>query len=275
MKSAVALLAGAVAWLCVGSGLRAAEPEPLTGVLGAMPVEIQLLRGWLAEARTETHLGVTFHRGRLHGRAVALAASGIGKVNAARTATLLLEHYQPHEVLFTGVAGGLNPELAAGDLVLGEKTGQHDFGKLTDSGFTAEPTGADIPLLMPTSPTLLALAEAAVPDAGLTMLPTSQGLRQPRVRRGIIVTGDMFVASAAKTAELRQRFQADAVEMEGAAVTQVCWPQRVPCLVIRSISDKADAAAPVDFEQFVSFAATNSARLTAAMLKRLASPPKP
>lgn len=275
MKRAVAVLAVAIAWLNVGTGLRAAELEPLTGVLGAMPVEIKLLQSWLAETRTEIHFGVTFHRGRLHGRAVALAASGIGKVNAARTATLLLEHYQPQEVLFTGVAGGLNPGLAAGDIVLGERTAQHDFGKLTDTGFVAEPTGADIPLLMPAPVALLTLAEAAVPDAGLGALPTSQGRRQPQVRRGIIVTGDMFVASATKTAELRSRFQADAVEMEGAAVAQLCWQQHVPCLVIRSISDKADAAAPMDFEQFVSFAATNSARLTSAVLKRLASPPKP
>ena len=246
------------------------RPELLTGILGAMPVEIQMLEGQLQGKRTEKFLGVTFHTGTLNGRKVVLAASGIGKVNAAMTATLLLDHFRPSEVLFTGVAGGISPELAPGDIVIGEKTAQHDYGELTPQGFRPQPTGKQIPLLMNAPERLLTLAEAAAKGAALEKVPTTQGDRVPRVIRGVIVTGDIFVSSPAKTAELRQLFNADAVEMEGAAVAQVCWQQNVPCLVIRCVSDKADATAIADFERFVKVAAANSAKLTLAMLKLLA-----
>jgi adenosylhomocysteine nucleosidase len=246
------------------------RPEPLTGILGAMPVEIQMLESKLQGERTEKFLGVTFHTGTLNGRKVVLAASGIGKVSAAMTATLLLDHFRPSEVLFTGVAGGINPELAPGDIVIGEKTAQHDYGELTPQGFRPQPAGKQIPLLMNAPERLLTLAEAAAKDAALEKVPTTQGERLPRVIRGVIVTGDIFVASPAKNAELRQLFKADAVEMEGAAVAQVCWQQDVPCLVIRCVSDKADATANADFERFVQVAAANSAKLTMSLLKLLA-----
>jgi adenosylhomocysteine nucleosidase len=246
------------------------KPGPVTGILGAMPVEIQMLESRLQGERTEEFLGVAFHTGTLNGRKVVLAASGVGKVNAAMTATLLLDHFRPAEVLFTGVAGGLNPDLAPGDIVLGEKTAQHDYGELTTVGFHPKPTGKEIPLFMSPPERLLALAEAAAKEAGLDKIKTTRGERMPRVVRGVIVTGDVFVASPAKTAELRKMFNADAVEMEGAAVAQVCWRQNVPCLVIRCVSDKADAMANADFERFVNAAAANSAKLTLSLLNRLA-----
>jgi adenosylhomocysteine nucleosidase len=128
---------------------------------------------------------------------------------------------------------------------------------------------------MNASERLLALANGASKDAVLDAVPTTQGKRQPRVIRGVIVTGDVFVASPAKTAELRQVFKADAVEMEGAAVAQVCWRQKVPCLIVRCISDKADAAANADYDRFARAAASNSAKLTLSMLKLLANAKQP
>jgi adenosylhomocysteine nucleosidase len=238
-----------------------------------MPTEIDLLTARLQNQRTERLLDVTFHTGVLDGRQVAVAASGIGKVNAAKAATLLLDHFHPSEILFTGVAGGISPGLAPGDIVIGERTAQHDFGEVTATGFHPKPTGPGIPLLMDAPQRLVTLAEAASKAAALEKVPTSEGERVPRVVRGVIVTGDVFVASPAKTAELRGTFQADAVEMEGAAVAQVCWQQKVPCLILRCVSDKADAAASVDFERFALAAATNSSRLTLSILERLARTP--
>ena len=195
----------------------------------------------------------------------------IGKVNAAMTATLLLDHFRPDEILFTGVAGGINPDLAPGDIVLGEKTAQHDRGKLTTAGFSPQPTGEGIPLLMSPPERLLALAEAAAKDADLDRIKTTRGERVPRVIRGVIVTGDIFVASPAKTAELRKMFKADAVEMEGAAVAQVCWQFHVPCLVIRSISDLADNAADKDVDIFMKAAANNAAGFVKQIVTSLGS----
>jgi adenosylhomocysteine nucleosidase len=248
--------------------------EPVTAILGAMPVEVKLLEAQLQGKRSQQLLGVTIYTGTLKGRKVVLAASGVGKVNAAVTTTLLLDHFQPTEVLFTGVAGGINPELSPGDIVLGEKTTQHDFGEVTVQGYkpgaTEDPRGKPNPRFFPGAAQLLSVAEAAAKEAALDKVPTTQGERLPRVRRGVIVTGDVFVASPTKNAELRQNFGADAVEMEGAAVAQVCWQQNVPCLVIRCISDKADVMANEDFRKFVNAAAGNSAKLTLVIVERLA-----
>jgi len=269
-----------LAWLAVfllffiaGPAGRADEKKagPVTAVLGALPVEIEMLESKLQDKQTEKHLNVTFYTGTLNGRKVVLAVGGVGKVNAAMTATLLLDHFQPAEILFTGVAGGLNPDLAPGDIVLGEKTAQHDRGELTSAGFSPQPTGEGIPLFMTPPERLLALAETASSEAGFDKIKTTRGERLPRVVRGVIVTGDIFVASSAKTAELRNMFKADAVEMEGAAVAQVCWRQNVPCLVIRCVSDKADTMAREDFGHFLNAAAANSAKLTLSMLKLLAN----
>ena len=246
--------------------------EPVTGILGAMPVEIQMLESQLKDKRTEKILGVEFHTGVLNGRNVVLAVGGMGKVNAAMTATLLIDHFRPSEVIFSGVAGGLNPDLAPGDIVLGEKIAHHDYGDLTPSGFTPQPTGKDIPLFMNAPERLLLMAETASKDALMEKVPTTQGERLPRIIRGVIVTGDVFVADAGKTAELRKVFKADAVEMEGAAVAQICWKQNVPCLIIRCICDKADASANSDFERFLKSAATNSSKLTISLIKLLAKP---
>jgi adenosylhomocysteine nucleosidase len=246
--------------------------EPVTGILGAMPVEIQMLESQLKGKKTEKILGIEFITGVLNGRNVVLAVGGIGKVNATMTATLLIDHFRPNEIVFSGVAGGLNPDLAPGDIVLGEKTAQHDYGEITYKGFTPQPTGKDIPFFMNAPESLLSLAETAAKDAAMEKVPTTQGERHPRIIRGVIVTGDVFVADADKTAELRKMFNADAVEMEGAAVAQVCWKQNVPCLIIRCICDKADASAGADFERFLKSAATNSSKLTMSLVKLLAKP---
>ena len=269
-------------WLVIGlvwltaSVARAGDAlrEPVTAVLGAMPVEVQLLEGNLQDKHTEEHLGIKFYTGTLAGRRVVLAYTGVGKVNAAMTTTLVIDRYHPAEVLFTGVAGGINTNLGPGDIVLGQQVAQHDFGDVSDKDFhttpTESPTGKHNPLFFAGAERLLVLAESVAKHIKWERLVTSQGERLPLVVRGVIVTGDVFVASPVKSAELRAKFKADAVEMEGGAVTQVCAQQAVPCLVIRSLSDSADAAANIDFKKFFRTAATNSARLTEAILGQLA-----
>ena len=247
----------------------------VTAVLGAMPDEVQLLEGHLQGNRTNESLGIKFYTGTLAGRSVVLAYTGVGKVNAAMTTTLVLDHYHPAELLFTGVAGGVNTNLGPGDIVLGAQVVQHDFGEITDQGVHTQPTpnpltGKANPLYFAATDRLLGLAETAAQSVPWEALLTSQGRRTPRVVRGVIVTGDVFVASPVKSAELQVKFKADAVEMEGGAVSQVCAQQGVPCLVIRSLSDRADAAANLDFEKFFRTAATNSAHLSEAILGQLA-----
>ena len=163
-------------------------------------------------------------------------------------ATLLVEQFQPTHVLFTGIAGGLNPYLRPGDVVIGAKTVYHDYGEWTPEGFrvglTVDPfTGKPNPLFFPADVGLLAVAEKAALGLKLAPVKTTLGERTPRVVTGVIVTGDAFVASLAKKDALRKEFKADATEMEGAAVAQICWQRRVPCPILRSLSDSAGAKA--------------------------------
>jgi len=115
------------------------------------------------------------------------------------------------------------------------------------------------------------LAVQAAEQVELETIKTSIGERTPRIVKGVVVTGDVFVASPEKCIELRNELGADAVEMEGAAVAQICYQQRIPCLVIRSISDKADEKAREDLGMFHTMAAKNSARLVARIVELLAS----
>ena len=258
---------------CAASGDDRPRPpsEPVIGVLGAMTVEVERLEQELAGKEHRTVQGVRFTTGSLKGRRVVLAHSGMGKVNAAMAAALLAEGFRPTHVLFTGIAGGLNPDLRPGDVVIGTKTAFHDYGEWGPGGFrvgrTVDPfTGEPNPLFFPADPGLLAAAEAAAADIKLAAVKTGRGDRVPRVVAGVIVTGDAFVASPAKQETLRKEFKADATEMEGAAVAQVCWQRRVPCLVLRSLSDDAGAKAPEDERQFVTTAARNSALLVTGVV---------
>ncbi len=246
----------------------------VVAVLSAMTVEIETLAQELTDKKELIVQGIQFTTGSLNERKVVLAHSGMGKVNAAMAATLLIEHFQPTHILFTGIAGGLNPELRPGDVVIGAKTAYHDYGEWTPAGFrvgqTTDPfTGQLNPLFFPADANLLQMANEAAPHLELSPVNTATGERVPRVVRGVIVTGDAFVASPAKKDALREEFKADATEMEGAAVAQICWQWRVPCLILRSLSDDAGAKALEDERLFEKRAAQNAARLVIGIVGRL------
>ena len=250
------------------------EPSPVTAILGAMQVEIALFKERMTDRKVETIEGLEFTTGQLDGRPVVLARTGVGKVNAAMMATLLLEHFKPTEVLFTGVAGGIHPDLKPGDIVIATQTAQHDLGTVHPGGFspfgvTNPRDGTRNPAFFPADTHLLQLAQQSVDRLNLDTVQTREGGRKPRIVQGVIVTGDVFVASPGKKEDLREGLNADAVEMEGAAVAQICWQWGVACLVIRSISDSADGNAPSDFKKFSKVAARKSAGLVAEIVKSL------
>ena len=237
--------------------LAARQPAVTVAVLGAIPVEVELLRARLEHPVVRTIGGIEFAEGMLAGRRVVVARVGVGKVNAAITTTLLLEHYRPRRVIFTGVAGALDTALAPGDLVLGSYAAQHDLGAWDARGVTNA-----------TNDSATAITSNPVRFPGDTLLlrvarTVAGGRVGWHVREGGVLTGDVFLANDSVRRDLRRRFpDALAVEMEGAAVAQVCWQQgRVPLLVVRSISDGAGATARETFAQFVRRAAERSSDL--------------
>ncbi len=249
--------------------------EPTTGILGAFGTEVKFLVAQLEGAEERRIEGLSFWTGRLKGRRVVVARSGVGKVNAAVTATLLQVHFHPAEVIFSGIAGAANPELRPGDLVIAEKTAQHDYGNVTAKGLERKGarcpiSGARNPIFFHADPRLLKAALEAKDRVRFDPIDHGSGPHAPRVVQGVVATGDIFVALPAKRDELRRELGADAIEMEGAAVAQVCYQWKIPCLVIRSISDTADEKAAGDMLTFLAPAARNSALFVAALVEHLA-----
>ncbi len=245
----------------------ASRPIAILGIAS----EMHTLLPHIKQAHTITLLNVPFTTGMLKGENVVAARCGAGKVNAAMTATLLIDHFHPREIIFTGSAGGLNPALKPGDVVIGSKTAEHDYGTITAAGMDCQPTDgigekSRNPLYFPADPALLALAQKAAAVVKFTPVNTGSGPYMPHVMTGIILTGDVFVAYQKLNDMLRTKMGGDAVEMEGAAVAQVCWEEQTPFLAIRSISDNANSHTPVLYDRFYTLAARNSAKLVMTML---------
>jgi adenosylhomocysteine nucleosidase len=252
----------------------AQEKEPVTAIIGAVDKEVVLLQNNMTDRKVQKIQGLTFIIGRLKGRKVVLAKTGVGKVNAAMAVTILLITFKPTEVIFTGIAGSLNPALKLGDIVMATQTVQYDFGTLMPEGL--HNWGMKNPIDDKTNPVfyladtvLLNAAQKAANVLVLTKIRIGRKVRNPVITKGTVVTGDMFVASTAKSKELREKYNADAVEMEGGAVAQVCWQYGIPCLVIRSLSDAADENAKKNYDTFINIAATNSANLVMGLIENL------
>src|SRR5690606_19618777 len=194
------------------------------------PEELADLGGRLQQVTRHRLAGLDFHAGALDGRPVVLAEAGLGKVNAAMVATLLLQELGCRAVIFSGVAGGLDPALAIGDVVIGERLVAHDYGAIVAGELKVyQPGGMPLPGVPQTrgySPPaeLLAAARTALADLDLPELSaaaTGGAPRRPRLRYGTILTGDVFVNCVATRERLFAAWQAQAVEMEGAAIAQV------------------------------------------------------
>lgn len=259
--------------LCLLALPGAAGAQSIVGVLG-IPAEIAPIEDRLQNRSLQTIRGHVFRLGTIDGQRVVVARTAPGKVNAAIAATLLIDHFSPSALFFSGTAGGLDPALHPGDMVVGTSTAQHDVGRQTPEGIIRRGlrdtvTGQVAPLLVPAPEALVLAARRAIAMLKVPALKTSEGLRTPRVVEGVIVTGDVFLADAARAAEMRQALGAVAVEMEGAAMAQVCAQLVTPCLVVRSITDRADATAQESYKEFITAASENAAALVVAIIRQL------
>ena len=251
---------------------RAGAPgshRPL-GILAALPQELgDLIEAMRAESgvRTITHGQRDYHVGTVHGAPCVVTLARVGKVAAAATVSALIHAFDVDAVVFTGVAGGVGLDVRVGDIVVADALLQHDLDAsplfprfevplLGVSRFAADTLLAD---------RLAAACERFVAEEGAASAARF-GTREPRVHRGLIVSGDQFIASAAGVQALREALpDALAVEMEGAAIAQVCHEYGVPCAVVRTISDTADDHAP---ESFVSFLTEIAGAYSNAILTR-------
>lgn len=224
------------------------------GIIGAMEPEVCALIDALSDRESETVSGITFYTGNLHGKRVAIARCGIGKVFAAICAEIMILKYSPDLVINTGVGGALASGISTGDIVIASDLCQHDM----DTSAIGDPVGLVSGINV--------IYFEADKRAGEILLSTAKELGL-NARLGRIASGDKFVASREEKDRIISAFSAHACEMEGCAIAQVAYVNNTPFAVVRAISDSADGEATMDYPTFLPIAARNSTNLTLALVK--------
>ncbi len=232
-----------------------------TGIIGAMELEVATLKNLMTVHTVTTKAGMDFYDGTLEGHPVVIVRCGIGKVNAAMCVQILADLFEVTHIINTGVAGSLNPKLDIGDILISEKALQHDMdsspigfapGQIPDIDVLAFP--ADRVMI----DTALAACRRVNPDI--------------HVLTGLVVTGDQFISNREAKERLVSVFQGDCAEMEGGAIAQASYLNKLPFLIIRAISDKADdSAGGIDFPTFERQAAEHCAKLTVEFVRSFKS----
>lgn len=226
-------------------------------VIGAMEEEVRILREKLEQKRTETVAGCEFTIGELSGHEVILLKSGIGKVNAAMSTTILLERYKPEKVINTGSAGGFHHTLNVGDVVISTEVRHHDVDVTAFNYEYGQVPG--MPAAFEADAALVALAERCMKSGD-----------DVQVVKGTIATGDSFMNDPQRVDFVRSKFSdLYAVEMEAAAVAQVCYQYNAPFVIIRALSDIAGKESDISFDQFLDQAALHSTNFIVNMLQEL------
>lgn len=226
-------------------------------IIGAMDEEVSILREKIENRQETTIAGSVFYTGSLNGYDVILLKSGIGKVNAAISTTILLMQFKPDYVVNTGSAGGHLNTLNVGDIVISSEVRHHDVDVTAFDYEYGQVPG--LPAAFKADEKLIELAEKS-----------AEGITDIQVVTGLIATGDSFMNDPERVSFVSQKFgDLYAVEMEAAAVAQVCHQFEVPFVVIRALSDIAGKESNVSFDQFLETAAVNSSNVVEKMVEQI------
>lgn len=233
------------------------------GILGAMIEEVRTIKNKMQNVKTKKIGGREYYTGKLHGIDTTLAFSRWGKVASASTVTILINTFEAELIIFTGVAGAVSKKLNVGDIVISDGLYQHDMD--ARPLFERHQIPLTEMILFRPEKNLIENAKSAAEkfvakiDKNIRRDALQKfSISKPKVFTGIIASGDQFITNAAEHDALRiDGEEVFAVEMEGAAIAQVCHEHGVPYIVVRTISDKADHSADVDFPAFVTEIATH------------------
>ena len=229
-------------------------------IIGAMDCEIDNFKNMIENIEEVEIANITYYKGVLCGKNIVLLKSGIGKVNAAIATTIAIEKFNVEKIIFTGVAGSGNPDYDISDIVISKNLIEHDFD-------TSALDGDELTVLVkgyndnyyPADNSLIEIAKIAAQKV----------ITDNKVYVDTIATGDQFVGDNNKVKQIHNKFKAGAIEMEGASVAHAALMFKVPFVVIRSLSDKADSDAVADFPKFVAKAAENSKKIVIEMLNNI------
>ena len=227
------------------------------GIIGAMDDEISMYKKHIKNVKEVKWKIFTFYKGLFNGKNVVLVKSGVGKTFAAMICQRLIDEFNVSMILFTGVGGSLNKELNIGDVVVSTDSVHHDFD--------ATPLGFKLGQISYTDYRFFKA------DENLIKLALKAKLNNHKIIKGRILTGDQFFTQAEKLQKkyLTEELKGDCIEMEGAAVAQVCNINKIPYLIIRSMSDKANGTAVQDYNNFTKIVAHNSFAIVNHILKNI------
>jgi adenosylhomocysteine nucleosidase len=235
------------------------------GILCATPEELAAVRERLHfDPTPEAHGPTRVWRGTHEGEPLVLAQTGIGKVNAAAAATLLMSLFEAKALICSGVAGGLSPDLPVGSVLLAERLAIHDFGLVAGRRFTSTASG-EIPIGAPELAELPTVRDPVRRNFRRLEGAVAGKLGHP-IRLGGVITADYFLNCAETRDELRARFGADAIDMESGAIHQVAEAWNTPLYVIRTLSDLAGEESHITYYEMALMAAQNSALCVAELL---------
>ena len=230
----------------------------MIGIIGAMEEEVAHLKEAMQVEKTVERAAMTFVKGKLDGKDVVVVRSGIGKVNAGICAQILADLFEVDTLINTGVAGSLDAALDIGDIVISTDAVQHDM----DVSALGDPVG-QIPRMdtfaFPADERLVQLAVQANEEANPDI----------HTFTGRVVSGDQFVSDGAVKERLVTQFQAKCTEMEGAAIAQAAYLNKISCVIIRAISDKADNSSTMDYPTFEKQAITHTVRLVRNLMGKI------
>ena len=227
------------------------------GIIGAMQQEVETLLGVLENCKTENRGGCTFYAGQLEGLDVVIVQCGVGKVNAAMCAQILCDRYQVTHIVNTGIAGSLCADLDIGDLVVSRDAMYHDFDCVHFGYEMGKVPGMDT-VAFPADERLIRFAFAAAEE-----------VNPGHTKIGRVASGDLFVAEKNAKNAIIEKTGALCTEMEGAAIAHAAYKNKVPFVILRAISDKADDSAEMDYPTFENIAAHRCAAVTRMLAKQL------
>lgn len=243
------------------------RPAALTLILSAMPSEIRLIQAHVQNPRTGKLACFPYVTGTIGGRRVVTAVTGVGVTNGAMVAALFIREFAPSELIVSGTGSRFNPRIDTGDTVISTKTIHHAAGSLTAGGMVYRKVRGPLPGTMthwayPPDARLLRLAKAAI--KGYTAEPVTANGRTyiPRVLTGVVTASDMFGVSDAKIADMKKKLNPDIMEMESAAIAQVCAQLGTPHIVFRAGSNRTQSNPGNDYRLLGQKAAWAAARWT-------------
>ncbi|HBI91466.1 MAG TPA: 5'-methylthioadenosine/adenosylhomocysteine nucleosidase [Terrisporobacter glycolicus] len=230
------------------------------GIIGAMELEVTTLRSLMNIEKTVKKASLTFYEGKLEDKEIVLVQCGIGKVNSALCAQILISEFDVNAIVNTGVAGAIHSSLDVNDIVISTEAIQYDV----DARAFGYKKGQ-----IPQMDNSIFIADERLVNAAYESSLAQVKGKEFKIVKGRVATGDIFISSKELKEELENDFNAYCGEMEGAAIAHACYLNDIPFVIIRAMSDKADGSANVTYDEFVIEAAENSKDIVLKMLKAL------